>query len=120
MPFIIDKDSLLIKGRKGDSASFTFDFNQNISNCTIHFYVKKNLNSTEAIIEKEYTNLSTPSVTVTLTSEDTEKLAAQVGTYNTYYWGLKISNGINYVETVIPKEFNNPPLMYIYPEIGGV
>lgn len=119
MPFTIDEDSLLIKGRKGDSASFTFNFNQDMSDYTIYFYVQKNINSTETIIEKEYANPSASSVTVNLTTEDTEKLSALNNSYNTYYWGLKITNGTEFAQTVIPQEFQNPPMMYIYPEIGG-
>lgn len=120
MPFTIDEDSLLIRGRKGDTASFTFDFEFNLSDYTIYFYVKKSINSSDTVIEKEYANLIGTSVTIDLTSEDTEKLNSIANSYSTYYWGLKISNGTNYVETVIPQEFKNPPMMYIYPEIGGV
>ncbi|MDD3436741.1 MAG: hypothetical protein PHC64_06280 [Candidatus Gastranaerophilales bacterium] len=119
MPFTLDETSLLIKGRKGDTASFTFDFNQDMSDYTVHFYVKKNLNSEEAIIDKTYDNISGTSVTVNLTTTDTEKLAAIANSYNIYYWGLKINNGTEFAQTVIPQEFNNPPMMYIYPEIGG-
>lgn len=120
MPFTIDESSLLIKGRKGDTASFTFNFNQDISAYTVSFYIKKNMNVSETIIEKEYKNPVSTSVTVNLTTEDTEKLTAQANSYTTYYWGLKISNGVNFAQTIIPQEFKNPPMMYIYPEIGGV
>ena len=120
MPFTIDEDSLLIRGRKGDTASFTFDFDFDLSSYTVYFYVKKNINSSDVVIEKEYANPATTSVTVNLTSEDTEKLTSIANSYNTYYWGLKISNGTDYVETVIPQEFKNPPMMYIYSEIGSV
>lgn len=119
MPFTIDEDSLLIKGRKGDSASFTFNFNQNMSDYTIYFYIQKNINSTEAIIEKGYANPASTSITVNLTSEDTEKLTALNNSYNTYYWGLKIIKSSGFAQTIIPQEFKNPPMMYIYPEIGG-
>lgn len=119
MPFTIDEESLLIKGRKGDSASFTFNFNQNISAYTVHFYVQKNINSTETIIEKEYKNPPSTAITVNLTTEDTDKLSAINNSYNTYYWGLKISNGTEFAQTIIPQEFKTPPMMYIYPEIGG-
>lgn len=120
MTFSIDEDSLLIKGRKGDTASFSFDFEFDLTDYTVHFYIKKNLNSSETVIEKKYANNSGTSVTVNLTNKDTEKLISVANFYSTYYWGLKISKGIDYVETVIPREFENPPMMYIYPEIGGV
>ena len=120
MPFTIDENSLLIRGRKGDTASFTFNFNQDISAYTVHFYVKKNLNTSDGIIEKEYANPNTNSVTIELTTEDTEKLTAQANSYTTYYWGLKINNGSDFAQTIIPTEFKSPPMMYIYPEIGGV
>lgn len=120
MPFTIDEGSLLIKGRKGDTAAFTFNFSQDISDYTIHFYVKKNMDSTEFIIDKAYANQMTSSVTVKLTTEDTDKLATIANAYSTYYWGLKISQGTAFAQTIIPQEFNNPPMMYVYPEIGGV
>jgi hypothetical protein len=120
MPFTIDEDSLLIKGRKGDTASFTFEFNRNMSNYTVHFYVKKNINDSSSVIEKTYANPTTTAVTVALTTADTELLSATANSYNTYYWGLKINTGTNFAQTVIPQEFNNPPMMFIYPEIGGV
>lgn len=120
MPFTIEEDSLLIKGRKGDTASFTFNFNQDMSAYTVHFYVKKNINSSDSIIEKIYANPTVRSVTVGLTTEDTSLLTSQNNSYGVYYWGLKITNGLNFAQTLIPQEFKNPPMMYIYPEIGGV
>lgn len=120
MPFTIDEDSLLIKGRKGDTAAFTFNFSQDISDYTIHFYVKKNMDSADVIIDKAYANPINSSVTVKLSTEDTEKLATVANAYSTYYWGLKICKGTNFAQTIIPQEFNNPPMMYVYPEIGGV
>lgn len=119
MPFTIDKDSLLIKGRKGDTASFIFDFKQNISDYSVSFYIKKSLNSNNAIIEKKYENPLGTSVTVELTTTDTEKLTSQSNSYSTYYWGVKVTSGDNFAQTIIPQEFKNPPMMYIYPEIGG-
>jgi hypothetical protein len=118
MPFTIDEDTLLIKGRKGDTASFTFDFGQDISSYTVNFYVKKNITS-EPIIEKTYTNPSNNSVTVNLSTTETDKLSAQGSSYGIYYWGVKLTNGSSFAQTLIPQEFKNPPMMYIYPEIGG-
>jgi len=120
MPFVIDEETLLIKGRKGDTASFTFNFNQNISDYTVSFYVKKSITSSDAVIEKEYKNPSNNAVTVNLTTTDTEKLNSQASSYSTYYWGLKITSGNDFAQTIIPQEFKNPPMMYVYPEIGGV
>lgn len=119
MPFTLDEESLLIKGRKGDTASFTFNFGQDMSEYTVYFYVKKNINSAESVIEKTYKNPTSSSITINLTAADTELLTAQTNSYGTYYWGLKISNGIDFAQTLIPQEFKNPPMMYIYPEIGG-
>lgn len=119
MPFTLDESSLLIKGRKGDTASFTFDFNQDITEYTIHFYVQKNITS-EAIIEKDFANPTTSFININLTAEDTGKLSAQANSYSTYYWGLKVKKGNNFVQTIIPQEFKNPPMMYIYPKIGGM
>lgn len=119
MPFTIDENSLLIRGRKGDTASFTFNFNQDISAFDVSFYVKKNLNSADLVIEKKYEKPTTSSISVNLTTTDTEKLSAQANAYTTYYWGVKLSNGEDFAQTIIPQEFKNPPMMYIYPEIGG-
>ncbi len=119
MPFTINEESLLIKGRRGDTATFNFNFNQNLSDYEVYFYIKKNLNTTDSIVEKQYKNPRSASVTVHLTEEDTVKLTSQANSYTVYYWGLKIKNGNEFVQTIIPKEFKNPPMMYIYPEIGG-
>jgi len=118
MSFTIDESSLLIKGRKGDTASFTFNLNQDISAYTVHFYVKKNIGDSTTVIEKEYANPTAESITINLTTEDTDKLSAQKNSYGIYYWGLKITNGVNFAQTLIPTDFKNPPMMYIYPEIG--
>lgn len=119
MPFTIDEESLLIRGRKGDTASFTFNFNQDMKEFTVSFYVKKNMNSTDCIIEKNFTNIPTTSVIVNLTKTDTSKFSAQANSYTAYYWGLKITKGDTFAQTLIPQEFKTPPMMYIYPEIGG-
>lgn len=118
MPFTIDKENLLIKGRRGDSGSLSFDFNQNISDYTVYFFIQKNVDSSEPLIEKIYTNPTETIVTIKLTKEDTEKLSASVN-YTTYYWGLKITKGTDYAKTLIPRDIENPPMMYIYPRIGG-
>jgi len=120
MPFTIDEGSLMIKGRKGDTASFVFNFGQDISAYTVDFYIKKNIGDKVAVIDKTYTNQTTKSVVVDLTSEDTNKLLAQANSYSTYYWGLKIAIGTEFAQTLIPQEFKNPPMMNIYPAIGGV
>ncbi|MFA7657991.1 MAG: hypothetical protein WCY19_01000 [Candidatus Gastranaerophilaceae bacterium] len=120
MPFTLEENSLLIRGRRGDTASFTFNFGQDISAYTVHFYIKKNIDDTVPVIEKEYANPVMTSVVVNLTTEDTEKLSAKTNSYTTYYWGLKVNIGSNFAQTIIPQEFKNPPMMYIYPEIGGV
>lgn len=119
MPFTINEDSLLIKGRRGDTASFTFNFEEDISKYTVHFYIKKNINDKETVIEKEYEKPSNSCVIVNLSSEDTNKLSSQTDTYNTYYWGLRISLGQDFAQTIIPQEFKNPPMIYIYPSIEG-
>ena len=120
MPFTIDEETLLIKGRKGDTASFTFNFNQDISNYTVSFYIKKTLNAVTPVIEKSYANPNSTAVTVNLTIADTENLSSVPNSYSTYYWGIKLSRGEDFAQTIIPQGFNNPPQMYIHPEIGGV
>lgn len=119
MPFILDEKTMIISGRRGDTASFNFDFNQDMSGYTVSFYVKQ-LNSQDIIIEKNYTNIVDSSVLVNLTTADTQKLVSQTNSYIPYSWGLKISKGIDFAQTVIPQENENPPMMYVYSEIGGV
>lgn len=119
MPFTINEDSLLIKGRRGDTAAFTFNFEEDISKYTVNFYIKKNINDKETVIEKEFKNPSNSCLTVNLSTDDTNKLCSQADTYNTYFWGLRISSGTDFAQTIIPQEFKNPPMMYIYPSIEG-
>lgn len=118
MPFTIDEESLLIKGRRGDTASFTFNFNQDISDYTVHFYVQRHIGDKEALISKKYSNSTTQAITVDLSAEETASLSAQINSYSTYYWGLKINKGIDFAQTIIPQDFHNPPMMYVYPMIG--
>lgn len=120
MPFTIDENSLLIKGRRGDTASFVFNFEQDISAYTLTFFIKKNISDKTAIVEKQFANPTTKSVVISLTSEDTSKLLAPANSYNTYYWGLKINIGTEFAQTLIPQEFDNPPVMQIYPTIGEI
>lgn len=120
MPFTIEDNSLIIRGRRGDTASFTFNFEQDISAYTVHFYIKKNISDKEALIEKIYTNQQNKTVVVNLDTEDTEKLSAQPDAYTNYFWGLKINIGNEFAQTLIPQGFDNPPEMLIYPAIGGV
>lgn len=120
MPFTIDTESLLIRGRRGDTASFTLNFEQEISQYTVSFFVKKNVGDEEAIIQKNYEKPQGRSLIINLTSEDTKKLFAQPNSYSTYNWGLKIGIGNEFVQTLIPQNFDSAPKMYIYPEVGGI
>lgn len=117
MPFTIDEDSLLIRGRKGDTASFYFHFDEDISDCVVNFYIKQNITSNTMVITKTYTNPTDSSITVNLTTDDTSKLESNGANYKVYYWGLKVTKGTDYVETVVPKDFHNIPMMYIYPKV---
>lgn len=119
MSFTIDEESLTIKGRKGDTASFTFEFENNLSGYALDFVIKKGINDNEPIITKSFSNLSTNSIAINLTSEDTVKFAVPSNTYGTYYWGLKISNGRDFVQTLIPEDLGNPPLFLVYNEVVG-
>ncbi len=122
MPFIIDENTLLIRGRKGDSATFNFKFNQDLTGYTLHFFIKKNINDSDEkiVIKKDYLDLNGNSITVNLTPEETGKLLDLPNSYTVYYWGLKLSSGKDYALTIIPKDFSNPPMMYIYPQVGGI
>lgn len=118
MPFEMT-ENLIIKGRKGDTASFTFEFEEDISHYCLVFQVKKNENDPDekAIIRKEILNPVNNSVTFELTSEDTNLLTSSNQGYTTYKWGLKINNGINFAQTLIPIENTSAPSMCIYPAI---
>lgn len=119
MSFTIDEESLTIKGRKGDSASFTFEFENNLSGYILNFVVKKGVNDSNTIISKSFSNLSTNSIAINLTPEETGKFSVPANTYGTYYWGLKISNGKDFAQTLIPNELENPPLFLVYNEVVG-
>lgn len=119
MGFTIDTGSLLIKGRKGDTASFTFNFNKDMSAYEIKFWIKKNLNDETPVVAKEYVGNATGAVTINLTSDDTDKLKTKGSDYGVYYWGLKINIGTEFAQTLIPSDLQNPPMLYVYPEIVG-
>lgn len=119
MPFTIDEDNLLIKGRKGDTGSFTFNFNQDMSAYTVTFGIVEDVGDTTAIIEKEFVNPSEQSVTVNLLTTDTELLNADGDSPKVYYWYLKISAGSSYAETLIPQAFDSAPQLHVYPEVYG-
>lgn len=121
MPFEINPDSLLIKGRRGDSGSFTFDFDQDLSEYCVDFYVKRNLNDPDdkTIIKKSYKNIEGTVVTIDLLPSETEKLLTRSDSYVQYYWGLKIHIGDSFAQTIIPMEFKNAPIMCVYPQLGG-
>lgn len=118
MSFTIDEESLTIKGRKGDTASFTFEFENDLTNYTLDFEVKKSFDG-EAIITKSFNSPTNNSIVVNLTSEDTEKFSVPANSYGTYYWGLKISSGIDFAQTLIPESLGTPPLFLVYREVVG-
>ena len=120
MPFKMLND-LSIFGRRGDSASFTFDFeDENISEYNFVFQIKKNITDDEdsAIIRKVYETPSTNSITVELTRNDTLKLETSGIGYTYYCWGLKAYNGNNFAQTLIPKDNSPAPKLCVLPAIA--
>lgn len=118
MPFSIEEDSMTIRGRRGESVSLKFDFNQDISDYTVHFYVTNNAQMPSVVLEKTYENTEQQVVTVSLTADDTKQLKSQARTPNTYFWWLKITKGTEFAKILIPQDVDNPPTLYIYPGIG--
>ena len=124
MTFIIDDTKLTMRGWKGDSGSFVFNFDtdMDLSSCQVYFYVKKYIDDSDddAVITKTYSQISNNSVTVNLTTNDTKNLEATTENCSPYFWGIKLCNSTaNYGQTLIPKDFDFPPLLIVYPEIIG-
>ena len=118
MPFEIN-ENLHITGRRADSANFTFEFEEDISDCTLVFQVKKNEGDSDerAIIRKELKGDLNNSVTFELTPSDTNKLICGNEGHTTYRWGLKIYRGTEFAQTLIPQEHKPAPKMHIHPAI---
>lgn len=119
MSFTIDENSLTIKGRKGDSASFTFEFENDLTGFNLDFEIKKNLNGSDAIITKTFSNIQNNAIEIILSAEDTSKFPTVMGNYLSYHWGLKIYDDMGFAQTLIPDDLNTPPLFLIYPEVVG-
>lgn len=125
MPFTIDKDTLLIKGREGDTAEMTFDFNKDISDYTVVFSIFKNIGDATAVVTKTFANPTTEYVTVKLHVADTELLESDGESPGIYYWQLKISkpaeveDGDDFAQIIIPQEFKPHPQVHVYPEGYG-
>lgn len=117
MTFELNDETLMISGYKGDSASFTFQFNEDISNSTICFYIKKNINDSEdkAVLTKEFVNPTNKIVDLKLASSDTSKLGTLNASFRDYYWSLKIKTGDEFVQTLIPNDYATTPIFRVYP-----
>lgn len=123
MPFTINQDTLLINGRKGDTASFSFNFGKDISMYTVNFFIKKNMYDKVPIVSVSVAGSVSGTATVNLTSTNTDKLIISKNEdFGSYYWGLRLedaaTNGVDFSQTLIPKDISNPPELYVYPEIG--
>lgn len=117
MTFQLNDENFMITGYRGDSASFTFEFNEDISNSTVCFFVKKNINDSDdkAILKKEFVNPSQKVVDLRLLSSDTVKLGTLNSSFRDYYWSLKMKVGDGFVQTLIPNEFSSSPIFRVYP-----
>lgn len=117
MAFKLDEKNFMISGYKGDSASFTFKVNSEISDYSLCFYVKKNINDPEekAIFTKEFVNPVDNTAVLELSSEDTSKFLTKNSCFHDYYWSLKIKNNNGYVQTLIPNNFEEVPVFRVYP-----
>lgn len=112
-------DDLSIIGRRGDSASFTFEFEDDIKDYEFIFQVKKNITDNDeiALIRKTFKDLQENAITVELTPEDTLKLTTQGMGYSTYCWGIKAYLGEDYAQTLIPKDNTPAPKFSVLPAI---
>ena len=117
MTFEINEKTLMISGYKGDTASFTLQFNQDISLSNVYFFVKKNVNDPEekAVLKKEFFTPANNLVNLKLTENDTKKLGGSNSSFNDYFWGLKIKIGDDFVQTIIPNTFGANPVFRVYP-----
>ena len=120
MPFKI-LDDLSIIGRKGDSASFTFEFEDNdISSYDFIFQVKKDITDTDqnAILRKCIKNPTGNSITIELLPEDTLSVTTVGSGYTTLCWGLKAYISDSYAQTLIPKDNTPAPRFSLLPAIA--
>ncbi|MDD3237115.1 MAG: hypothetical protein PHV37_03355 [Candidatus Gastranaerophilales bacterium] len=117
MTFNLDEKTFMISGYKGDSASFTFKINTDISQYNLYFFVKKHLNDTEAksVIAKEFKNPQNGIVCMNLTADETNSLSTKKSCFQDYYWSLKIKADNGFVQTLIPNNFNDVPVFRVYP-----
>ena len=120
MPFKM-LDDLSVFGRRGDSASFTFEFDkEDISDYSFVFQIKKNISDSEdsVPVRKLITNPSENSFVVELTRGDTLKLETAGLGYTYYCWGLKAYIGDDYAQTLIPKDNAPAPKFCVLPAIA--
>ena len=118
MSFKMLKD-LTILGRRGDSASFTFEFEDDISQYEFVFQIKKDITDSDehSLVRKTYSALHENSITVELTPDDTLELNSQGVGYTTYCWGLKAYLGDEYAQTLIPRDNTPAPKFSVLPAI---
>ena len=120
MGFKLDEGTLAIKGRRGDSASLSFAFPQDkdISAYDITFIVADIEGNT--IITKKVEKPTTQIVEIKLTENDTKLVHSNGKAAREYSWGFKVNVGIDFVQTIIPQEFNASPKFIVYPAIGEI
>lgn len=117
MTFELDDKTFMISGYKGDTASFTFQFNEDISKSKIYFFIKKNINDSEdkVVLKKEFAYPPKNLIDLKLTEEDTKKLGTVNSSFRDYYWSLKIKSDNGFVQTLIPNNYNITPIFRVYP-----
>lgn len=112
-------EDLTILGRRGDSASFTFEFEDDISQYEFVFQIKKDVtdNDEYSLVRKVYSNSQENSITVELTPDDTLELNSLGVGYTTYCWGLKAYLSDKYAQTLIPRDNTPAPKFSVLPAI---
>lgn len=136
---IVNKDTLRMTIRKGDTGTACFRLNEAITDCTFWFVVKETVDQTdaEAPILQEYKHVGGPLLLIKISEEESDRLSAKnesdssnclcTNRYKDYVWALKYAKnvrdekgnliGIGSVKTLIPYPMRRAPIFRVYPEI---
>lgn len=131
---IINKDTLRMSIRKGDTGSVCFRLSEAMYDCTFWFVVKEKASQpdNEAPIFQKYEHVGGSLLLISISEEESDKLVSASSScgctqYKDYIWALKYAKhlkdeegnliGIGSVKTLIPHPMRRPPIFRVYPEI---
>lgn len=140
MVYTINATTYTISGTRGDTGTLSFQFNRDMDGATVTFVVKRDITTddSEAYITKLVTFPSTnditaagggnPNNTVAIVLEPADTINLPIPTttddcdtpckYAEYVWGLKVTKGTTYVETVVPISGSCYPKFRMYYNIN--